>query len=53
MIQPAPDEDADRLPFISEDGILVNSGDFDGLTCEQAQKKLQKMAFARRLARPR
>jgi leucyl-tRNA synthetase len=34
------------LPFVSEDGILVNSGEFDGLTCAQAEKKLQKIAEA-------
>src|SRR5580658_2568884 len=29
------------LPFLSEEGILQNSGDFDGLRCEQAQSALQ------------
>jgi leucyl-tRNA synthetase len=37
-------EDANALPFISEDGVLVNSGEYDGLTCAQAQKKLQEVA---------
>jgi leucyl-tRNA synthetase len=32
------------LPFVSEEGVLVNSGEFDGLTCAQAQKKLQEIA---------
>src|ERR1700722_17885984 len=32
------------LPFISEEGVLVNSGEFDGLSCTQAQKLLQEVA---------
>src|ERR1700678_870846 len=34
------------LPFVSEEGILQNSGDFDGLRCEQAQSALQIEARA-------
>jgi leucyl-tRNA synthetase len=46
VIQPAQEtEGGDSLPFLSEDGVLVNSGDYDGLTCEQAQHMLQKVAF--------
>jgi leucyl-tRNA synthetase len=33
-----------ELPFLSEEGVLVNSGDFNGLTCAQAEKKLQEVA---------
>ncbi len=33
-----------ELPWSSEDGVLVNSGEFDGLSCAQAQKKLQEIA---------
>jgi leucyl-tRNA synthetase len=40
----AASEEETPLPFISEDGILINSGDFDGLICEEAQKKLQEVA---------
>jgi leucyl-tRNA synthetase len=40
----AESEEESVLPFISEDGILINSGDFDGLICEEAQKKLQEVA---------
>jgi leucyl-tRNA synthetase len=36
-----------ELPFLSEQGVLVNSGEFNGLTCEQAQKKLQEVAAAK------
>jgi leucyl-tRNA synthetase len=36
-----------ELPFLSEEGVLVNSGEFDGLTCEEAQKKLQEIAASK------
>jgi leucyl-tRNA synthetase len=32
------------LPYLSEDGVLINSGEFNGMTCEAAQKKLQQIA---------
>jgi len=28
------------LPFVGDDGVLFNSGDFDGLTCADARKKI-------------
>jgi leucyl-tRNA synthetase len=37
-------EGSEKLPFISEDGVLVNSGEYDGLTCAQAQEQLQNAA---------
>jgi leucyl-tRNA synthetase len=37
-------EGSDALPFISEDGVLVNSGKYDGLGCAEAQKQLQEAA---------
>jgi len=33
-----------ELPFTLEDGVLINSGEFNGLRCLQAQKKLQEVA---------
>ena len=36
-------EDA-ALPFTTEDGVLVNSGEYDGLTCTEAEKRLQAVA---------
>jgi leucyl-tRNA synthetase len=39
---PAAEEPA--LPFVSEDGVLVDSGEYSGLSCEAAQKKLQEVA---------
>jgi leucyl-tRNA synthetase len=45
VIQPVEKiEGAERLPFVSEDGVLVNSGEYDGLSCSQAQKLLQEVA---------
>jgi leucyl-tRNA synthetase len=32
------------LPFTTEEGVLINSGEFNGLTCQQAQKDLQTIA---------
>ena len=39
-----PGAEEPELPFLSEEGVLVNSGEYNGLTCEQAQKKLQQVA---------
>ena len=36
-------EDSEQ-PFVSEDGVLVNSGPFSGLSCGEAQKQLAKVA---------
>ncbi len=44
VIRPAGQNTPAELPFISEEGVLVNSGEYDGLTCEQAEKKLQELA---------
>src|SRR5579875_2973003 len=45
VIAPA-DADAGQpeLPFTSEDGVLVDSGEYSGLSVAQAQKKLQEAA---------
>ncbi len=37
---------AGSLPFLSEDGVLVNSGEYDGMSCVDAQRKLQEIAAA-------
>ncbi len=39
-----PGADNNILPFTSEDGVLVNSGEFSGLGCAEAQKKLMQVA---------
>ncbi len=45
VIKPLEDENgATDLPFISEDGVLINSGEYDGLTCVEAQRQLQEAA---------
>jgi leucyl-tRNA synthetase len=45
VIKPVQDtEGAERLPFCSEEGVLANSGEYDGLSCTEAQKKLQEVA---------
>jgi leucyl-tRNA synthetase len=47
VIRPAQEaEAAQQLPFISEEGVLVNAGEFNGLGCADAQKKLQEIAAA-------
>jgi leucyl-tRNA synthetase len=33
-----------ELPFVSEDGVLVNSGEYSGMSCADAQAKLQEVA---------
>jgi leucyl-tRNA synthetase len=48
VIKPLEDfEGSEKLPFISEDGVLVNSGVYDGLTCVEAQRQLQDAATTR------
>ncbi len=45
VIAPAdPSAEEPELPYLSEDGVLVNSGEFNGLSCSQAQKQLQEIA---------
>jgi leucyl-tRNA synthetase len=47
VIDPEDETLAVVLPFVSEDGVLVNSGEYDGLSCTQAQKLLQEAAARR------
>jgi leucyl-tRNA synthetase len=45
VIQPVQKiESEERLPFVSEDGVLVNSGEFTGLSCAEAQQRMQGAA---------
>jgi leucyl-tRNA synthetase len=44
VIRPAGQDTPADLPFISEEGVLVNSGEYNGLSCETAEKKLQEIA---------
>ena len=41
------------LPFSSEDGVLVNSGRYNGLSCADAQKKLQEVAVRGAFGEPK
>ncbi len=44
VINPADPSVPQELPFCSEEGVLVNSGEYDGLSCADAEKKLQETA---------
>ena len=45
VIAPAdPHAEETALPFTTEDGVLINSGEYNGLSCAVAQKKLQDVA---------
>jgi leucyl-tRNA synthetase len=45
VIAPAdPTAEETELPYLSEDGVLINSAEFSGLTCDAAEKKLQQIA---------
>jgi leucyl-tRNA synthetase len=40
------------LPSMTEDGVLVNSGEFDGLSCREAQRRIVAWLQAKGLATP-
>jgi len=45
VIKPVQDtEGAEQLPFVSEDAVLINSGEYNGLSCSEAQQALQEIA---------
>ncbi|MGD0292948.1 MAG: leucine--tRNA ligase [Terracidiphilus sp.] len=44
VIKPADPAVSQELPFLSEEGVLVNSGKYDGLSCAEAQRQLQEAA---------
>ena len=46
VIKPTKEEDGAKLPFCSEEGTLINSDAYTGLSCIEAQKKLQHAATA-------
>ena len=47
VIKPTDPAVSEELPFCSEEGVLVNSGEYDGMSCTDAEKKLQEIATAR------
>jgi leucyl-tRNA synthetase len=44
--EPPPEGQPDEpvLPFTAEDSLLINSGEFNGLSCKEAQKKMAEFA---------
>src|SRR5712691_6841362 len=40
------------LPSVTSDGVLVNSGEFDGLSCREAQRRIVAWLQAKGLATP-
>jgi leucyl-tRNA synthetase len=44
VIKPIQNTESAELPFVAHDGVLVNSGEYNGLSCADAQKKLQEIA---------
>jgi leucyl-tRNA synthetase len=44
VIQPLPGGEPSELPFVAEDGLVVNSGPYTGLACHDAQKKMSEEA---------
>jgi leucyl-tRNA synthetase len=42
-----PGETAAALPFVSEEGVLVDSGEWTGLSCAEAQQKMTAFAKAK------
>ena len=45
--------DGDTLPAVSEDGVLMNSGTFDGRPCRDGGKEIVAWLAARQVATPR
>ena len=48
VIKPVGEVEGAELPFLSEDGVLVNSGEYNGLSCAEAQKRLQMIALEKK-----
>ncbi len=44
VIKPIQNDAKVTLPFVSEDGMLMNSGEYNGKTCAEATKLLQDTA---------
>ncbi|MGA3046996.1 MAG: leucine--tRNA ligase [Terracidiphilus sp.] len=53
VIRPGNENLAVVLPFVSEDGVLVNSDKYDGLTCTEAQRLLQMVAATKKIGEPK
>ncbi|MGA3372634.1 MAG: leucine--tRNA ligase [Terracidiphilus sp.] len=44
VIKPSDPAVDGTLPFCSEEGVMMNSGEYDGLSCTEGQKRLQEVA---------
>jgi leucyl-tRNA synthetase len=53
VIKPADPAADGALPFLSEEGILVNSGKYDGMSCAEAQRQLQEAAVRGAFGEPK
>jgi len=53
VIKPVQGEDGAKLPFCSEEGVLVNSGEYDGLSCSDAQILMQSVAERQGFGEPK
>jgi leucyl-tRNA synthetase len=53
VIRPADTATDGALPFLSEDGVLVSSGKYDGLSCAEAQRQLQEAAVRGAFGEPK
>jgi leucyl-tRNA synthetase len=53
VIKPVQNAERAEFPFLSEEGVLVNSGEYNGLSCEIAQKRLQEIAVAGKFGEPK
>jgi leucyl-tRNA synthetase len=53
VIKPVDPAVSQELPFCSEEGRLINSGEYDGLSCIEAQKLLQESAARKGFGEPK
>jgi leucyl-tRNA synthetase len=53
VIKPVDSSVAQELPFCSEEGVLMNSGEFDGLKCSDAQILMQSVAERQGFGEPK
>jgi leucyl-tRNA synthetase len=53
VIRPVQKIEGTELPFLSEEGVLMNSGKYDGLSCAEAQRQLQEAAARSAFGEPK
>jgi leucyl-tRNA synthetase len=53
VIKPVAEIEGAELPFCSEEGVLINSGEFTGLSCTDAQLLMQSVAQRRAFGEPK